>query len=157
MLPIGNLNLNLKDVDTSPPSIAVGDVPCKLTGFDIVESENKPGMCFLIVKGVITQETNDTKGNIIKPGWRLDGRFTLPGAPGEDDKILQMRRQFLADLVDAVTGNEGMESRPLFNEDFLRSLDGKFITAVVGKKKPAEDGSYPFGETEVKRYKHLVA
>lgn len=151
-LPIGNLNIDLTKTDTAFPSLAVSDYRCEIKKTDFKESTKTPGMWQFIITLALLEPANDVKGVQLNPGFEVNARLTLPGAPGAQPEHEEMRNKQLAVFIDAVTKNEDMATRPQFNEDFVNSLPGKQVIAVVKKNKDTE-----YGETDVKSFKPVVA
>lgn len=157
-LPIGNLNISLKDIDTSYPSLAVADYPMEIKKYEFKESSKTPGMWMFILILAVLEPAQDCKGKELPLGWETTARLTLPGAPGAVAEHEDMRNKSLASLLDAVfhTSLEAGD-RPDFNEQTCNALIGKKVIACVKKNKPDKDtGEVLYGETDVKSFKPLI-
>lgn len=151
-LPLGNLNIDLSQTDTSFPALAVGDYRTEIKKTDLKESQKTPGMWQFLVTVALLEPATDTKGKTVEPGFSLNARLTLPGAPGAQPEHEEMRMKQLATFLDAAFNNEDMASRPAFNEATINALPGKQIIIVVKKNKDTD-----FGETDIKSFKPVVA
>lgn len=144
-----NLNISLKDVDTSFPSIAVGDVLSAVRAVTLEESKKTPGCWMLKVDFETLAPTFDTKDKELAPGFKFAARLTLPGQVGAEEHD-EMRMKSLCLFIDACLGtSDEAKDRPELAEA---------INLVVGKQvlvtfKKSKDDQY--GETEVKGYKYV--
>ena len=145
-----SLVLQLKGIDTSFPSLAVGDHRVSIAAADLKESSKTPGLWMLKLQLETQEPSNNTKGQVMAPGHKFFTNITLPGQPGATPENEEMRFKSLASFVDAVMGTT-QETRPDFDDAFIAALKDKQTIAVV---KKAKDDS--FGETEVKGFKPLA-
>lgn len=133
-----NLNFELSDVDTSNPSLGVGEHPMIIAKTEIKAWKTDPSKHSLVVSLKLADEALDTNGNPIPPGLFMFYRLSLQQQEGAFDF-----RKDLARFTEAVFG----ERRNLDAATLQEAL-GKTVLAVV---KPAKDTTY--GETEVKGVK----
>jgi len=146
-----DLNINLKNVDTSFPSIAVGDVLSSVLSVVPEESKKTPGLWMLKVSFETLAPTTDTKGKDLPPGFKYAARITLPGQSGAEEHD-EMRLKSLCLFIDGCLGTSTEAGdRPGLNEA-MSLVVGKQV--LVSFKKSKDD---QFGETEVKGYKHVQA
>lgn len=133
-----NLNIDLTDVDSSNPSLGVGEHPMMIVKVEIKPWKSDPSKHSAVVSLKTVDEALDTNGNPIPPGMFMFYRLSLQQQEGAFD--------FRKDLVRFTEAAFG-EKRS-FNQATLSEAVGKTVIAVV---KPAKDTTY--GETEVKSVK----
>ena len=133
-----NLNINLSDVDSSNPSLGVGEHPMIIVKTEIKPWKTDPSKHSCVVSLKTIDEANDTNGNTIPPGMFMFYRMSLQQQEGAFDF-----RKDLVRFTEAVFG----EKRN-FDAAMLQEALGKTVTAVV---KPSKDTTY--GETEIKGLK----
>lgn len=146
---MGPLSISLKGVDTSYPTLNVGKVLSSLDGYEVKESQNKPGM-FMIKLNMITEEPyNDTKGKLQPPGFKFSANLTLPGAPGAEAEHEEMRIKGLASFLDAALGTN-IDDRPDMSAEVMEQCVKKKM--MVKFKKSKDD---TFGETQVSGFEFV--
>lgn len=136
-----NLNIELADVDTSNPSLGVGEHPMIISKIEVKPWKSDPSKSSLVVSLKLAEESIDTNGNPVPAGLFMFYRLSLQQQEGAFDF-----RKDLARFTEAVFG----ERRSLDSATIREAL-GKTVLAVV---KPAKDTTY--GETEVKSVKHYA-
>lgn len=133
-----NLNVELADVDTSNPSLGVGDHPMMIAKAEVKPWKNDPSKASLVASLKTVEQAIGTNGETLAPGVYMFYRLALQQQEGSFDF-----RKDLARFVEAAFG----ERRNL-DSSTLAELPGKVILATI---KPAKDTTY--GETEVKSVK----
>ena len=133
-----NLNIDLSEVDSSNPSLGIGEHPMMIVKVEIKPWKSDPSKHSAVVSLKTIDEALDTNGNPIPPGMFMFYRLSLQQQEGAFDF-----RKDLVRFTEAVFG----EKRS-FNQETLNESIGKTVTAVV---KPAKDTTY--GETEIKSLK----
>ena len=151
-LPIGNLNIDLTQTDTSFPALAVGDYRTEIKKTEFKESTKTPGLWQFIVTVALLEPATDVKGKTVNPGFELNARLTLPGGPGVPPEHEEMRMKQLATFIDAVFNNEDQATRPAFDEATINALPTKQVIIVVKKNKDTD-----YGETDIKSFKPVIA
>jgi len=146
---MGPLNISIKGIDTSMPTLAVGEYRVRITGHEFKESQKTPGMWMVRIKGETEEPATTTKGATVKPGFPVSTQLVLPGYPGSDEEKDAIFTRNIAAFVDAVFGTD-QDTRPDFSQELLDQIVGKIVIVKIGKAKDDQ-----FGETEVKSFKNL--
>lgn len=136
-----NLNIELADVDTSNPSLGVGEHPMTIAKIEVKPWKSDPSKSSLVVSLKLAEESIDTNGNPVPPGLFMFYRLSLQQQEGAFDF-----RKDLARFTEAV-----FAERRSLDSGTLREALGKTVLAVV---KPASNTTY--GETEIKSVKHYA-
>lgn len=148
------LTLNLKTVDTSYPTLAVGQHVAVIESVVVKQSENKPGLYMLQVKLVTEEAASSAQGKVLNPGFKFNANIVLPGGPVEAtekmtaEQIEELRTKNLCVFIDGAF-NTTQETRPdnIPQPDEFR---GKKLIVVITKNK---DTTY--GETQVNSFKAI--
>lgn len=140
-----DLDLDLSEVDTSRPSIAVGKVDCTIKEVKVSPWQSNPENKSLVLVLVTDNIEIDTKGNDLQPNFQMNVRVNLQqGYNGAGEPVGDWKRD-IARTIDAIFPDD--EPRPRLNSETMAEMVGKQVTAVIKARKDSSDG---YGETEVK-------
>lgn len=134
-----DIGLELRGVDTSFPSPAVGRHKVACRGIEPKESTNTPGLWMLKVTLELQEPADDAHGKPLQPGFKFTTNITLPGAPGADADTEAIRLKSTAAFVDAALGTT-MDDRPNLKEAIAMVPDKVFF---VNMKKSKDEGFAP--------------
>jgi len=146
-----NLNISIAGLDTSYPSLAVGEVLAQINSITPKESTKTPGLYMLAIGMETLEPSEDSKGKKLDPGFKFSSNLTLPN--GENQEHDEMRLKSLGSFVDACLKTD-QTTRPDFSQEVVDRIIAEKAKVKVVIKKSKDD---TFGETEVKGYKALPA
>lgn len=133
-----DLNINLSEVDTSMPRLALGDYILRVKEAKVAESSNTPGNNNLVVVFETTEEATGLNGETISPGFQLTNWYPLQQSEKENAPDY---RKNIAILLDAVFKVKDPEDRPALTNDLLPQFIGEEVVAKV-KLRGSEDDQY---------------
>jgi len=144
-----DIGLSLKGIDTSFPSLGVGEVRAVCRGIEVKESQKTPGLYMLKVTHELNEPYSDSNGKELQPGFKTSSMISLPGQPGVPDDQEEMRKKSVAAFID-VCLDTTIDNRPDLSQETLDLCVGKEYTLLVKKSK---DDSY--GPTEIRGFKAI--
>jgi len=130
-----DLNIELKDVDTSMPRLESNTYLLGIKEVKIEPSKQGEGKRNLLVVFATKEEANSTAGGTISPGFQLRKYYPLQQSPKENAPDFRRDISILIDAAFAVTA----ESRPDLTSDTLSGLVGREVVASV---KVKQDDTY---------------
>ncbi len=144
-----DMNISLAGVDTSYPTLSVGDHLVQIITIEPKESGNTPGLWMAKVSLETLEPTHDAKGKSVEPGFKFSANVTLPGQPGVAPEVEEIRIKSLAAFVDAALGTD-ISNRPDFSQETADKMINKKLRAVFKKSKDDK-----FGETQCQSFKAI--
>lgn len=149
MLPLPNLNLDLKNTDISSPRLAAGKYDLEISSVDCQPSKRDESNYNLLVEFKTTDEAPDNKGGTLQPGYTLRRYFPLQQSPNPKAP------DFKVDITKLLMAAYNVEQSecPDFNDETVSGLVGRRLTASVKLKDDEQYGP----SNEVGGFKAIAA
>lgn len=130
-----NLNIDIKDTDTSFPVLKAGMHEMIIKETNIAPNKAGNGNNLLVVFAT-TEESESLSGDTLKPGFTVRKYYPLQ----DSEKDNSMWKRNLATLIDAALKIKNPSDRPLITEEVIASLRGESVKVTTKIEHSAEYG-----------------
>lgn len=131
-----DLNIDIKNVDTSMPRLLAGQYLCKITEASVAANKAGTGHNLMVIFSTL-EEGESNQGKVLAPGQQF--RKYYPLQQSENENAPDFRRD-LTTLFDAAFKVSDPADRPAITVDNIAALNGEEVVVSVNLKEDPEYG-----------------